>query len=120
MNFPSASSDIITIHGDQQLAYECCIASLWPKESVLTTNNIDRNPGAGLTLTREELDPRTGCNSRIELVEETKTLELSLGKALKLGAGLSYSYQDLVEETLKDNKICSPYPQHTCQVLTPK
>jgi len=63
-----------------------------------------------LRLTGEDLDPRTGCDSRIEPVEETKTLKLSLGKALKLGVGLSCRDQDLVEETLKHNAdllVCS-------------
>jgi len=104
MQFPSSSGDIITIHGDQRLARECYIASLRPKELVLTTNNIEREPRVGLTLIGEDLDPRIGCDSHIEPVEDTKSLELSLRRNLKLGVGLSHNDQDLIEATLKSNK----------------
>ena len=103
MKFLSASGDIITIHGDQWPARECYIASLRLKKSVLIANNIEQQPGAGPTLIGEDLDPRIGCDLRIELVEKTKTLELSTGKTLKLGASLSHNDQDLIKTTLKSN-----------------
>jgi len=103
MKFSSASNDIITICDDQWLAHECYIASLRSEEPILTGNRIEQQSRASLTLNGEDRDPRIGCDSRIKPVEETKTLELSLGKALKLGASLNCSNQDLVEETLKDN-----------------
>ena len=96
MKFSSASGDIITIHNDQQLAHEYYIASLRPKEPTLTANNIERQSGASITLTRKDLDRRRGCDSRIELVEETNALEMSLGKALKLGVEMSSNDQALV------------------------
>jgi len=76
---------------------------LTAKELVFTANNIKQQPGVGLTLASEDLDPRIGCDSRIRPIEETKTLELSTGKTLKLGIGLSHKDQDLIETTLKNN-----------------
>jgi len=80
MKFPSTFSDIITIHGDQRLARECYIASLRPKDPILTANNIERQPEAGLSLADEDLDPKLDFDSCIEPVEDSKTLELSAGK----------------------------------------
>jgi len=103
MKFPSTSDDIITIHDDQWVAHECYITILRPKDLVLAANNIERKPGASITLTGEDLDRRIGFDSRFEPVKETRALELSPRKALKLGASLSHNDQALVEETLKGN-----------------
>jgi len=103
MKFPSSSSYIITIHGDQRLAHKCYIASLRPREPTLTTHNIERQPGSDLTLSGEDLDLRIRCNSHIEPVEDTKVLELSPGRILKLGVGLQRDDHDVIIPTLQDN-----------------
>jgi len=79
MKFPSSSGDIITIHRDQRLAGECYIAHLRPKEPALVTN-IEGHPNANLTLAGEDLYPRICYDSRIEPVEDTQPMTLSLGK----------------------------------------
>jgi len=56
-----------------------------------------------LTLYGEVLDPRIGCDSRIEPIEDTKALELSPGRILKLGVGLQWDDHDIITPTLKDN-----------------
>jgi len=54
-------------------------------------------------LVGEDLDPRIGCDSQIEPIEETKGLEVSSGETLKLSVGLSNGDQAMVEATQKDN-----------------
>ena len=103
LKFLSSSGDIIIIHDDLRFSHECCITSLRPKELTQITNNIERHLGTGLTLTGEDLDPRICCDSRIEQVEDTKPMTISLGKSLQLGVGLSHNDQDLIEMTLQDN-----------------
>jgi len=88
MKFPSPFGDIITIHYDQRLARECYIASLRLQPSILQTNNIKRPPDSGIALSGDDLDPRVGCDARIEPIEDIVSLELSNGRTLKLGADL--------------------------------
>jgi len=103
MEFSFSFDDIITIHGDQRLAHECYIASLRPQEPALTIHNIERQPSSGLTLSGEDLDPIIGCDSRIEPVEDTKALEITHGRILKLGVGLQRDDHDIIAPMLKDN-----------------
>jgi len=58
MKFPSPSSDILTVHCNQRLARECCMASLRPQLPIQQTNHIERQPGFGIALSGEDLDPR--------------------------------------------------------------
>jgi len=76
MKFPSPSGDILTIHGDQQLAQECYMASLRPQLPILQTHNIERPPGSDIALSGNDLDPRVGRDPCLELVDETLPLEL--------------------------------------------
>jgi len=103
MKFPSPSSDIITIDGDQRLVRECYMASLRPQLPVLQTHNIERQPGSGITLSDEDRNPIVRCDLRIEPVEETRTLELSIGRILKLSAGLQQDHCDVLTTTLTTN-----------------
>jgi len=84
MKFPSPSGDILTIHDDQRLARECYMASLRPQLSILQINNIERPPGYNIALSGDYLDPRVGCDARLEPVNDTIPLELPNGRTLKL------------------------------------
>jgi len=76
MKFLSPSGDILTIYGDQRLARECYIASL---------------------------RPRVGRDARIELVDNTVSLELSNGRTLKLGTDLQQEQCHILVATLIAN-----------------
>jgi len=88
MKFPSLSADILTIHGDQQLARECYTASLCPQLPILKTNNIKRPPDSNIALSGDDLDPRVGHDARLEPVDDIVPLELPNGRTLKLGTDL--------------------------------
>jgi len=103
MKFPSPSKDIITIHGDQRLAHECYMVSFRPQLPILQTHNIECQPSSGITLSGEDLDPRVGCDLRIEPVEETRNLELSPGHILKLGTCLQQEHHNILTPTLTTN-----------------
>jgi len=103
MKFPSPSSDILTIHGDQRLARECYMASLCPQLPILQTNHIERPPGSGIALSRDDLDPRVGRDARLEPVDETIPLELPNGCTLKLGTGLQHDQREMLKPTLISN-----------------
>jgi len=87
MKFPAPSGDILTIHCDQRLARECYMASLRPQLPIQQTNHIERPPGASIALSGEDLDPRIGWDVRLELVEDTTSLELPNGHSINLGTG---------------------------------
>jgi len=59
------------------------MASLCPQLPILQTHNIERLPGSIIALFGNDLDPRIGCDSRIEPVEETTNLDLHTGRTLK-------------------------------------
>ncbi|XP_027941019.1 uncharacterized protein LOC114194807 [Vigna unguiculata] len=103
MKFPSPSSDILTIHGDQCLACECYMASLRPQLPILQTNHIERPPGFEITLSGDDLDPRVGQDVRLEPVEETTPLKLPNGRTIKLGTGLESEQRDIITPTIVDN-----------------
>ena len=69
----------------------------------MTINNIEREPRVGISLTSEDLNPRKGCDSRIQLVGETRSLELAPGRTIQLSFDLSNNDQIMIESTLKDN-----------------
>jgi len=58
MKFPAPSGDVLTIHGDQQLAHECYMTSLCPQLPLLQNNHIERPPGSDIALSGDDLDPR--------------------------------------------------------------
>jgi len=66
-------------------------------------DDIRREPRVGISLTREDLDPRIRCDSQIQPIEETRSLELALGRTIQLDSGLSNNDQIIIESTLKDN-----------------
>ena len=103
MKFPSPSGDILTIHGDQQLARECYMAGLRPQLPILQTNHIERPPGSDIALSGDDLDPRVGRDARLKLVEESIPLELPNGHTIKLGTGLQPEQCDILTPTLINN-----------------
>jgi len=103
MKFPSLSDDILTIHGDQQLACECYMASLRPQLPILQTNHIERPPDSDIALSGNDVDPRVGQDARLEPVEETILLELPNGRAIKLGTILQPEQRDILTPTLINN-----------------
>ncbi|XP_027931921.1 uncharacterized protein LOC114187764 [Vigna unguiculata] len=104
MKFPSPSNDILTIHGDQQLARECYMANLCPQLPILQSNHIERPPGFDITLFGDDLDPRVGRDARLEPVDETTPLELPNGRTIKLGTGLQPEHREILTPTLISNK----------------
>ena len=64
------------------------MASLRTQLQILQTNNIERPPDSNIALSGDELDPRVGCGARIELVDNTISLDLPNGRTLKLGTSL--------------------------------
>jgi len=103
MKFPSPSGNVITIHGDQRLARECYITILRPQIPILQTHNIEREPSSSIALSSDDLDPRIGCDSRIKSVEKIVSLEVSPGRAFKLGVGLQQEHRDVLAPTLTAN-----------------
>jgi len=78
MKFPSPSSDILTIHGDQRLARQCYMASLHPQLHILQTHNIEHPSNSNIALYGDDLNPRVGRDARLEPVDETIPLELPM------------------------------------------
>jgi len=79
------------------------MASLCPQLPILQTHNIERPPNFDIALSGDDLDPRVGRDSRIELVEEIVSLKLSNGCTLKLGTGLQQEQRDILAPTLIAN-----------------
>ena len=79
------------------------MASLRPQLPILQTNHIERLPGFEIALSSDDLDPRMGRDTRLELVEETIPLELPNGRAIKLGTGLQPEQRDILTPTLINN-----------------
>jgi len=75
------------------------MASLRPQPPIFQTHNIEPK----IALAGDDLDPKIGCESRIEIVEETVSLELPTGRTLKLGAGPQSEHCDVVTPTLTAN-----------------
>jgi len=100
MKLPSASRDIITIHGDQKLVRECYIVSLRPQELTIVANNVEQVLGSRAALIGEDLDPRIGTDSRIEPVGKTKNMSLFGERNLKVGSTLSVEGDAVIDETL--------------------
>jgi len=84
------------------------MATLHPQLPILQTNHIERPFGSGIVLSGNDLDPRVGCDARIEPVEETVSLELSNGRTLKLGTGLQQEQCDILAPTLIANDDLFP------------
>jgi len=103
LKFPSASGDIITVHGDQKAARECYMASLKLPYPPLTTNNIEKTQTA-ITIQAEDLDPRVNNEARIEPMGETKPLPLGQpNHSLQIGTTMESAGEKAIENTLKKN-----------------
>ncbi|XP_027915113.1 uncharacterized protein LOC114174472 [Vigna unguiculata] len=70
---------------------------------VLQTHSIERQPDSGIALSGEDLDPTVVCDSGIEPVEETRSLDLFIGRTIKLGASLQQAHYDVLTPTLTTN-----------------
>ena len=103
LKFPSASGDIITVHGDQKAARECYMASLKLPYPPLTTNNVEKTQTA-IAIQAEDLDPRLNNEARIEPVGETKPLPLGQpNHFLQIGTTMESAGEEAIENTLKKN-----------------
>jgi len=103
MKFPTPSGDILTIHCDQRVARECYMASLRPQLPIQQTNHIARPPNSHIALSGEDLDPRIGRDTRLQLVEDTTPLELPNGHSITLGTGLSPDERATITPILTNN-----------------
>jgi len=102
LKFPSASRDIIIVHGDQKVR-ECYMASLKLPYPLLTTNNV-KNTSAATILQAEDLDPRINNEARIEIVGETKLFPLDQpDHSLQLGTTIEGKGEKVIEDTLRRN-----------------
>jgi len=63
--------------------------------------NVERALGAQATLVGDDLDPKIGSNSKIEWVVETRSLELTLDKNLKVGTNFKPEEEVVIGITLK-------------------
>ena len=76
---------------------------LTPSTTNLTNQQHWTPPGSSIVLFGEDLDPKVGCDTRIEPVDNTISLELSNGHTLNLGTGLQQEQHDILAPTLIAN-----------------
>jgi len=79
------------------------MASMHTQLPILQTNNIERPPSSGITLSVDDPNPRVGCDTRIEPVDNTICLELPNARTLKLGSDLQQEQRDILTPALNAN-----------------
>jgi len=68
MKFRSSSGDIFIMHDDKKEGRECYMANLNLMYTPMTTHIMEKEWEGGMTLTKEDLDPRVNDEARIKSI----------------------------------------------------